>query len=97
MSPSVRRRGVCRLCRPGETGRVLGDLAEQTGGRLFKIESTRSLSRVFLEVLDELRQRYLVSYSRRALPQEGWHQLTVPRRRAGAPRLRARPGYVAGQ
>ena len=74
----------------------LGDLAEQTGGRLFKIESTRSLSAVFLEVLDEFRQRYLVSYSPTGVPQEGWHQLTV-RVKGRSATVRARPGYVAGQ
>jgi len=74
----------------------LGDLAEQTGGRLFKIESTRSLSAVFLEVLDEFRQRYLVSYSPTGVPQEGWHQLTV-RVKGRTATVRARPGYVAGQ
>jgi VWFA-related protein len=82
----------------GQAGRAefLGDLAEQTGGRLFKIESTRSLSAVFLEVLDEFRQRYLVSYSPTGVPQEGWHQLTVRVKGRGAT-VRARPGYVAGQ
>ena len=74
----------------------LGDLAEQTGGRLFKIESTRSLSAVFLEVLEEFRQRYLVSYSPTGVPQEGWHQLTV-RVKGRSATVRARPGYVAGQ
>ena len=82
----------------GQAGRAefLGDLAEQTGGRLFKIESTRSLSAVFLEVLDEFRQRYLVSYSPTGVPQEGWHQLTV-RVKGRSATVRARPGYVAGQ
>jgi len=82
----------------GQAGRAefLGDLAEQTGGRLFKIESTRSLSAVFLEVLEEFRQRYLVSYSPTGVPQEGWHQLTV-RVKGRSATVRARPGYVAGQ
>ena len=74
----------------------LGDLAEQTGGRLFKIESTRSLSSVFLEVLDEFRQRYLLSYSPAGVPQAGWHQLTVRVKGRNAT-VRARPGYLAGQ
>ena len=52
----------CLPVRPGAPS-FLGDLTEQTGGRLFKLESTRSLSAVFLEVLDEFRQRYLLSYS----------------------------------
>ena len=73
----------------------LGDLTEQTGGRLFKIESTRSLSAVFLEVLNEFRQRYLLSYSPAGVSQEGWHQLTV-RVKGRDATVRARPGYLAG-
>jgi Ca-activated chloride channel family protein len=74
----------------------LGDLTEQTGGRLFKIESTRGLSAVFLEVLDEFRQRYLLSYSPAGVSKEGWHTLTV-RVKGRSATVRARPGYLAGQ
>ena len=73
----------------------LGDLTEQTGGRLFTIESTRGLSEVFLEVLNEFRQRYLLSYSPAGVSQEGWHQLTVRVKGRNAT-VRARPGYLAG-
>ena len=73
----------------------LADLTEHTGGRLFKIESTRSLSAVFLEVLNEFRQRYLLSYSPAGVSQEGWHQLTV-RVKGRDSTVRARPGYLAG-
>ena len=74
----------------------LGTLADQTGGRLFKVESTKGLSEVFLEVLDEFRQRYLLSYSPAGVSRDGWHTLTVrvKGRNAG---VRARPGYLAGQ
>jgi len=74
----------------------LADLTDQTGGRLFKIESTKGLSDVFLEVLDEFRQRYLVSYSPTGVTQDGWHQLTVRVKGRNAT-VRARPGYLAGQ
>jgi Ca-activated chloride channel homolog len=76
--------------------KFLGDLTEQTGGRLFEIESTKRLSAVFLEVLDEFRQRYLVSYSPSGVSPDGWHQLTV-RVRNRSVSVRARPGYLAGQ
>jgi len=74
----------------------LGDLADQTGGRLYKVESTKGLSSVFLEVLDEFRQRYLVSYSPSGVSSDGWHQLTVRVKGRNAT-VRARPGYLAGQ
>jgi VWFA-related protein len=73
----------------------LRDLTEQTGGRLFEVESTKSLSAVFLEVLEEFRQRYVVSYSPSGVSKEGWHQLTVRVRGRNAT-VRARPGYLAG-
>ena len=73
----------------------LGDLAGQTGGRLFTIESTRDLSGVFLEVLDEFRQRYLLSYSPAGVSPGGWHPLTVRVKGRNAT-VRARPGYLAG-
>ena len=79
----------------GGRAEFLGDLTEQTGGRLFKIESTRGLSAVFLEVLNEFRQRYLVSYSPAGVAQDGWHQLTV-RVKGRSATVRARPGYLAG-
>jgi len=74
----------------------LGTLADQTGGRLFKVESTKGLSDVFLEVLDEFRQRYLLSYSPAGVSRDGWHTLTVRVKGRNAA-VRARPGYLAGQ
>jgi VWFA-related protein len=74
----------------------LRELTEQTGGRLFRIESTKGLSAVFLEVLDEFRQRYLLSYSPAGVSHEGWHELKV-RVKGRSATVRARPGYLAGQ
>jgi len=73
----------------------LRDLTEQTAGRLFQLESTKGLSAVFLQVLDEFRQRYLVSYSPSGVSREGWHELTVRVKGRNAT-VRARPGYLAG-
>jgi hypothetical protein len=74
----------------------LRELTDQTGGRLFRIESTRSLSEVFLEVLGEFRQRYLLSFSPAGVSHEGWHELTV-RVKGRSAVVKARPGYLAGQ
>jgi Ca-activated chloride channel family protein len=74
----------------------LEDLTDQTGGRLFKVESTRSLSQVFLEMLGEFRQRYLLSYSPAGVSHDGWHELTVRVKGRNAV-VKARPGYLAGQ
>jgi VWFA-related protein len=68
------------------------DLSEVTGGRLFAIESTKDLSAAFSKILEEFRQRYLVSYSPQGVAPGGWHRLEV-RVRSRAATVKARPGY----
>jgi Ca-activated chloride channel homolog len=72
----------------------LRELTSLTGGRLFEVEKTSNLSAVFLSVLDEFRQRYLVSYTPRDVPKDGWHRLEVRVKRKAT--VKARPGYLAG-
>jgi VWFA-related protein len=69
----------------------LRDLASFTGGRLFEVERTERLDSVFLQILQEFRQRYLISYTPRGVAKEGWHKLEVRVRRGGT--VKARPGY----
>jgi Ca-activated chloride channel homolog len=72
----------------------LRDLSAATGGRLFQADSTNNLKTTFLGILDEFRQRYLVSYSPRGVAKDGWHQLDVRAHRRGAS-VKARPGYFS--
>jgi len=72
----------------------LRDLASLTGGRVFDVEKTANLSAIFLEVLQEFRQRYLLSYTPRGVAKDGWHRLDVKVRRRAT--VKARPGYLAG-
>jgi Ca-activated chloride channel homolog len=72
----------------------LRELTSLTGGQLFEVEKTSNLSAVFLKVLDEFRQRYLVSYTPRDVAKDGWHRLDVRVKRKAA--VKARPGYLAG-
>ena len=72
------------------------DLSEATGGRTFAIESTRDLSATFSKILEEFRNRYLISYSPQGVASEGWHRLDVRVRNRGLA-VKARPGYFAGQ
>lgn len=74
----------------------LKDLSRLTGGRLFKLESTKDLNAVFLEILEEFRHRYLLTYSPRGVANDGWHDLDVRVKRRGAT-VKARPGYLRGQ
>jgi VWFA-related protein len=73
----------------------LDDLTSFTGGRLFEVESAKNLDKVFLEVVEEFRQRYLVSYSPTAVPKDGWHDIQVRVKGRGAT-VKARRGYLAG-
>jgi VWFA-related protein len=72
------------------------DLTEATGGRLFAIESTKDLAAAFSNILEEFRNRYLISYSPQGVSPGGWHRLEV-RVRNRAASVKARPGYFAGQ
>ncbi len=72
------------------------DLAEVTGGRLFAVESTKDLSTAFAKILDEFRNRYLISYTPRGVSGTGWHRLEVRVRQRGAT-VKARPGYFADE
>jgi VWFA-related protein len=72
----------------------LGTLTDLTGGALVEAGSTANLAPTFVRILQEFRQRYLVSYSPRGVSGEDWHRLDVrvKRRRAD---VKARPGYFA--
>jgi hypothetical protein len=48
---------------------------------------------VFLGILDEFRQRYLVSYSPRGVAGDGWHQLEVRIKGRRGVAVKARAGY----
>ena len=78
----------------GAKPEFLRDLTSFTGGRLFEIEKTENLEATFLEILDEFRHRYLVSYTPKGVTRNGWHKLDVKVKKGGT--VKARPGYLAG-
>jgi VWFA-related protein len=78
-----------------EDSKFLEDLTDLTGGATLKIESTRDLSATFLKILDEFRQRYLISYSPAGVPAGGWHRLEV-RVKGRRVTVKSRAGYQAG-
>jgi VWFA-related protein len=73
----------------------LHELAERTGGGVVEIESTKDLADRFVAILDEFRQRYLVSYTPRGVSNGGWHRLDV-RIKGRKVAVKARAGYLAG-
>ena len=82
--------------RDAEESKFLDDLGKLTGGGLIKIASTKDLSATFLRILDEFRNRYLLSYSPNGVAKDGWHRLDVRLKNRRAT-IRARAGYQAGQ
>jgi hypothetical protein len=71
----------------------LQDLTQFTGGALYKIESTKNLDQVFINILEEFRQRYLLTYSPAGALSKGWHKLEV-RVRDPKITIKARPGFL---
>ena len=70
----------------------LRDISEMTGGSVIEIESSQDLSGVFLRILEEYRQRYLLVYVPRGVSPAGWHRIEVRVRGRGVT-VHARPGY----
>jgi VWFA-related protein len=70
----------------------LRDVTRATGGRLWTARSERELRSRFLDVLEDIRSRYVLSYSPQGVSASGWHALDVRLKRGGADVL-ARPGY----
>jgi VWFA-related protein len=80
-----------------ENGRseFLEKIAEATGGAMVEIESTRDLSRTLVAILDEFRERYVLSYSPSGVAKAGWHKLQV-RVKGRRATVKARAGYFGG-
>jgi VWFA-related protein len=71
----------------------LRQLADQTGGSAFEVESLRELSARFVTILEEFRHRYLLSYSPTGVIAPGWHRLEV-RLKYRRATIKSRPGYI---
>jgi hypothetical protein len=57
------------------------------------IKSTPELQATFMSILHEFRQRYVISYSPRGVPETGWHPLDV-RVKGRRVNVTARRGYI---
>jgi VWFA-related protein len=77
---------------PAHIGTV-EDLARWTGGRFYYASGPASASKAAKDVIDELRQLYLIGFEPDAPP--GWHPLEV-RTRDAELTVRARGGYSVG-
>ena len=72
----------------------LDRLATETGGRTWRAGSDRQLEELFTRALDEMRARYVLTYSVRAPNRSGWHKIQVGLKNAQGD-VTARPGYMA--
>ena len=73
--------------------RLIREVSEASGGRLLAVSSDDALAGAYQEVLEELRTRYLLSFTPN--PRfEGFVPIEVRVKRPGV-QVRSRPGYVA--
>ena len=84
--------GVTVRARGDPKEAFLGQVARATGGRVFEASSERDLRARFLDVLADIRSRYVLRYLPRGAGSSGWHRLEV-RLRSGKGDVLARPGY----
>lgn len=75
--------------------RLLLDVTRESGGRLVETGSSDRLQEIFLEILAEMKTRYILTYSPPAPVRDGWHDLEVRVKRKGV-EVQARRGYYYG-
>lgn len=85
--------GQGRAVKTQELQKVLNKFSSTTGGRAFFTENVEQLDRFFQEVLDDLSNQYLVSYSYPDAERDGqWHRVRLEVG-SGQYQVRVRPGY----
>lgn len=73
---------------------VLDELADASGGDLIRIESTRELTVTLQKLMQDFRQRYLLSFTPQGVTPGGWHKLDVRAKQRGLT-VKARTGYFS--
>jgi VWFA-related protein len=76
--------------------RFLRDVTAATGGRVIEVGEGGDPGPAFLEILQEFRRRYVLSFAPTGVAPGGWHALQVRVARSGA-RVQARSGYFSGR
>jgi len=90
---TTRRAGVViHVVRVGSDA-FLDKLTGASGGRMWKATSDRQLRELFTRALEEMRARYLLTYTPAGVGHPGWHEIKV-RLNVGRADITARPGYV---
>ena len=90
----ARPRDSFRFLGPSDDGfHLIREVSEASGGRLLEVSSDDDLAGAYQEVLEELRTRYVLSFTPNPRL-EGFVAIKVRVKRRGVD-VRARPGYVA--
>jgi VWFA-related protein len=77
--------------------RLLGQIAQTSGGQLLHAGADNKLPSVFVSILNEFRARYLLTYMPTGVTSRSrWHRLTVSLKGKSG-RVTARPGYFTPQ
>jgi Ca-activated chloride channel family protein len=84
--------GVTARNRDDRKEPFLRDVVRATGGQLFEAEGENDLRARFLDVLGDIRSRYVLSYAPSTPDRAGWHALEV-RLKGVKGDVLARPGY----
>ena len=93
---SARRVGVVVHVVRVASDQFLDRLTDTSGGRTWSASSDRELRELFTRALDEMRARYLLTYTPRGVAGPGWHDLKVKLKTARAD-ITARPGYFVSE
>jgi VWFA-related protein len=89
---TVRRSGLVIHALRVEQDPFLDRLTQAAGGRTWSATSDRQLRELFTQALDEMRARYLLTYTPRGVDTAGWHAVKVSLTN-GRGDVTARPGY----
>jgi VWFA-related protein len=93
---SARRVGIVVHVVRVESDSFLDQLAQATGGRTWSATSDRQLRELFTRALEEMRARYLLTYTPHGVQKPGWHALKV-KLTTGSADVTARPGYFVAR
>jgi len=74
----------------------LEQLTHETGGRVWSATSDRQLHDLFTRAIDEMRARYVLTFTPSGVKKPGWHELKVRLARARGD-VTARPGYFVAE
>jgi VWFA-related protein len=88
---SARRTGVVVHVVRVESDPFLDKLTQMSGGRSWSATSDRQLQELFTKALEEMRARYLLTYTPKNVRNPGWHELKVKVKSGGD--VTARRGY----